>query len=330
MTQQDEARRAQPGPVGSLLFSLLVPSCLMAQAWVFPKGEGAVSLSYQNLYVTHHVDSTGLALDRGHIFADSVSLDVEYSLTNRLAARVSLPYVASSYVGDHPHTWLDNGDYHSTFQDYGVDVRYNVSQRPLVITPFFRAVIPSHSYEYFAHSAVGMRLHEYHLGTNVGRRLNPFLPKGYVQASYSYAFVERIVGIAPNRSDVEFQVGYFLKPRFSLSGTGHWMHTHSGVDLLSGVPNGGLTDEQWPHHDQIAKARLFDLDGGAALAVNPSLQILVSVARSLTGVNGHFHAAVVTVALSRTFGNRFGVEKAALGPAGESVPPPGGPGPKAP
>jgi hypothetical protein len=173
------------------------------------------------------------------------------------------------------------------------------------LTPFFRAVIPSHGYQYFAHSAVGRDQREFHLGANFGRRLNPVIPKAFVQARYSYAFVERVLGIAPNRSDTEFQLGYFLTRRLSLLGTGQWMHTHSGLDLSYGVFQSGLTADQYPHHDQIARSSLLDLGGGAAYAVNGTLEMFLSVARSVEGRNGHLHAAVVTVGLSRTFGGRL-------------------------
>src|SRR5262249_42666558 len=199
---------------GWLLAVLVGPAYLLGQAWVLPKGQGIVTLAYQNIYVHNHVDTSGVPVDVGHIFSDAVGLDLDYSLTDKLAARVSLPYAAGKYVGDYPHpSWVDNGNFHSTFQDFGIDVRYNIWQRPLLITPFFHAVIPSHGYEYFAHAAAGTDRHEYHAGVNLARRLNPFLPKAYAQARYSYAFVEEDVGVKPNRSNFEYQVGYFLKPR---------------------------------------------------------------------------------------------------------------------
>jgi hypothetical protein len=181
-----------------------------------------------------------------------------------------------------------------------------------VLTPFFRTISPSHSYEYFAHSAVGRGLHEYQTGINLGRRLNPVLPKAYIQARYSYAFVERILGIAPNRSNVEGQLGYIVKPRLTLLGSVQWMYTHNGVDLAFGVPNAGLTAEQFQHHDQIAKASLVDLGGGLGYSVSPSWQVFTSFARSVTGQNGHLHGAVTTVGISRSFGTRFAAESASV------------------
>jgi hypothetical protein len=252
-----------------------------------------------------------------------LTLDVDYSLTGNLAVRVAVPYIVGKYYGPRPHQIpIDDGTYHSTFQDFTTDVRYNLSKHHVVLTPFFRVVVPSNSYPYFAHSAAGRDQREIHLGTNIGRRLNPLLPKAYLQAQYSYAFVERVLGIAPNRSNIEYQLGYFVTPRFSLLGTGQWTYTHSGLDFNYAIFHVGLVGEQWIHHDQIGKSSLLDLGGGASFAVAPSWQMFLTVARSINGRNGHLHAAVVTIGMSRTFGSGSLVERASLGPKGSSVPGP--------
>ena len=305
-----------------LLFAVLViPSALSAQAWLFPKGEGSVSLSYQNLYVADHVYESSDAHDVGHILSHALTLDVDYSLTGDLAVRVAVPYIAARYYGPKPHQLpMDDGAYHSTLQDFTTDVRYNLTKRRVVLTPFFRVVVPSNTYTYFAHSAAGRDQREFHVGTNLGRRLDPLIPKAYIQAQYSYAFVERVLGVAPNRSNVEFQLGYFLNPRLSLLGTGQWMYTHSGVNLDFNLFHAGLLPDQWIHHDQIARSSLFDLGGGGSFAVTPLWQMFLTVAHSVEGRNGHLHAAVVTIGVSRSFGAKSAVEGASLGPGGESVP----------
>jgi hypothetical protein len=252
-----------------------------------------------------------------------LTLDVDYSLSDKLAVRVAAPYIAGKYSGTKPHQLPeDDGTYHATVQDFTTDIRYNLTKRRVVVTPFFRAVVPSNSYTYFAHSAAGRDQREYHVGANAGRRLDPLIPKAYVQAQYSYAFVERVLGIAPNRSNVEFQLGYFLTPRISVLASEQWMHTHSGVDLNFNLFHAGLPADQWIHHDQIAKASLVDLGGGATFAVTESWQMFLSVAHSIEGRNGHLHAAVVTVGFSRVFGAQAAAERTSLGPAGESVPGP--------
>jgi hypothetical protein len=279
---------------------------LFGQAWLSPKGEGTLSLSYQYILVRNHYFSTGVPEDVGHVFSHAMTMDVDYSLTDKLALRVAIPFVAAKYTGQKPHQLpADDGTYHSTFQDFAIDLRYQVTKRRIVLAPFFRAVIPSNGYTYFAHSAVGRDLREYQTGMNFGRRLNPVLPKAYLQARYSYAFVERIVGIAPNRSAVEAQLGYFVSRRLSVMGQGQWMHTHAGVDHLFGVYHGGLPDDLYPHHDQIGKASLLDLGGGAAYSVNRALVVFLSLGHSMEGRNTHAHAAVLTVGFSRSFGGLF-------------------------
>jgi hypothetical protein len=300
---------------------LVIPSSILAQAWLSPKGEGTISLSYQNQYVADHVFENRDAHDIGHILSHALTLDVDYSLTGNLAVRVALPFVAGKYYGPAPHqVSRDGGTYQSTFQDFVADVRYRLTKRHTAVTPFFRAVVPSNSYPYFAHSAAGRDQREFHLGTNVGRRLDPLIPKAFVQAQYSYAFVERVLGIAPNRSNLEAQIGYVLTPRIALIATGQWMYTHSGLDLNYYLYQVGLSDDQWIHHDQIAKSSLLDLGGGTSLAITPSWQMFLTMARSIEGRNAHLHAAVVTIGVSRSFGMRSRVEKASLRPGCEPVP----------
>ena len=297
-----------------LIAFLLVPSSLFAQAWLSPKGEGTVSLGYQHSYARYHVFSKGERVDSGHIQSHGLNLDVDYSLADRLALTIGLPYITGKYSGSIPHQLpIDGGTYHGTFQDFRIDLRYNISNRPVVITPFFEAIIPSHNYEYFAHSAVGRDLHEYHVGANLGRRLDPVLSNAYFQVRHSYVFVERTLGVAPNRSDTEFQFGYFLTPRVSLLGLGSWHLTHSGIDYTYKVFPADLTAQQFLHHDQIGKSNILDVGGGAAFSLSPSLYVSASVMHSLRVRNGHAHAAVVAVGLSWSFRTRFASPMASSG-----------------
>jgi len=301
----------------------LIPTSLSAQAWLFPQGEGSVSFYSQYLYTNQHASYTGQTFNLGQIFSESLIMDTDYSLTNKLAVRVALPYIFGKYDGTHPHpTTPDNGDWHSTFQNFTADLRYNVSSRRVVFTPFVRLVMPSHNYEYFAHAAVGRDLREYHVGFNIARRLDPILPKAFLQAQYSYAFVERVLNIAPNRSNVDAQIGYFLTPRLTLLASTQWIHTYSGVNANFDLPQAGLSGEQWLHHDQISKATLTDVGGGFSFAVNRKVEMFVSFARSVEGTNGHLHDALVTIGVSRTFSTKFGAEDPSTSTIAQGMPAP--------
>jgi len=51
---------------------LVIPSSILAQAWLSPKGEGTVSLNYQNQYVADHVFENADAHDIGHILSHAL------------------------------------------------------------------------------------------------------------------------------------------------------------------------------------------------------------------------------------------------------------------
>jgi hypothetical protein len=101
--------------------------------------------------------------------------------------------------------------------------------RHLFVTPFVAAVIPTHHYETRGHTAVGRDLRELQVGVNVGRDLEEIIPRTYFQARYSYAFVQNVEQFGLNRSNVDWEFGYYAKPRVSLRFTGAWQYTYSGL-----------------------------------------------------------------------------------------------------
>ena len=50
-----------------LVTSLLLADVALGQAWVPPKGEGEMALSYQNLFTKEHFNGDGSRHDYGHI-----------------------------------------------------------------------------------------------------------------------------------------------------------------------------------------------------------------------------------------------------------------------
>src|SRR5262245_43474494 len=70
---------------GLLLVLGSISPSLQAQAWLFPKGGGTVTLSYQNVLMRYHVDGTGKKFDFGRTITHVMSVDTDYSVTDRLA-----------------------------------------------------------------------------------------------------------------------------------------------------------------------------------------------------------------------------------------------------
>ena len=268
-----------------------------AQAWLPPKGEASFSLGYGNAFVNKHYLGTSadpgdnVENDFGHIRSQSVEIGLGYGLTDRLAASVAIPYILTKYYGTpgqnfFPHTIsIDDGQYHGIFQDFKINLSYQALQGRVAVAPFVSAVIPSHSYTYFAHAAAGRDLHEYLLGSSFGARLDQLLAGSYVELTYSYAFVEHVLGIHHDRSNGLLELGYFLTPSLSMRGIATGFYTHGGV-------NGVAADRLPPpeiflHHDQIGHESGISVGGGLSYVLTGSTELYVAYLTQVQGRGGH-------------------------------------------
>jgi len=106
--------------------------------------------------VHDHFNSDGSRAQIGYIYSQSLLFLADYGLTDRLAVNLSVPYVRAKYVGDmfYAHKpallafpnnapFIDDGAYRGSLQDIGFGVRYNIAARPVTLTPFIGANLPS-------------------------------------------------------------------------------------------------------------------------------------------------------------------------------------------
>jgi hypothetical protein len=303
------------------VLSLLLASSfsVLAQAWLSPKGDGVVTVLYQNDIERLHSFSDGRTKDRGHTYLDGVFVNTDLSLTDKLAVSVSLPFIAGKYVGPFPHLLvrgdpntavaLDDGNYQGGFQDFRFNARYALSQRDLKIAPFFQATIPSHSYPTLGHAASGFDESEYRVGVSVGRRLNPILPNAFIQGQYAFGMTPEVAAnIAPKRSYAELQFGYLLNRRISLQGSSVLTWSHNGLDFDYNLFPNNLTEEQYLNHDRISRAKLLDASGSITFQVNRSTNFFLSVGHSFYGTNGHLRYLVTTVGFTKAFSTKLSAE----------------------
>jgi len=303
-----------------MVFPLAAPRPAAAQAWVPSKGEGNFSITYENLFLRDHWYADGSRHDIGHIRLNGMVQNVEYGLTDRIAVNLSLPYIIGKYKGPFPHVnagHTDDGHYHGTFQDFRLGLRYNLRTHPAVITPMVELIVPSHPYEQFAHSLAGYDLREYRVGVNVGRRLNPILPRAFVQTRYTYAVVEKKLGIRPNRSRLDSQFSYFVTRRLSLSAIELLQITHSGLDFPKDFPS--RKDERWRRHAQISRLNFLNLGFGAGFAVSERVELFGSYGTDVWGQNGHALNRIMTFGVNWNFRTRRFVRQAYANPSCDSV-----------
>lgn len=276
---------------------------MYGQAWIPRRGEGSVAVVYQNMAVVDHLNGDGSRFDGGRIQAHGILMYTEYGLGSKLALNFSVPYITSSYHGDRPHQLpIDNGDYHGTFQDFGMGLRYSFPSHGFAITPFVAAVVPSHGYEFFAHSAVGNHVPELRLGAYVGRQLSPVIRNAYFQIRCSYAIVKKVDGVRPNHSNFDSEVGYFLTRRVAVRALESFQVSQDGYDTPQDFPS--RTDYRWRHHDQTLRVNFLNLGGGVSVAVSKSMDVFASLITTVWGENGHALQRGLSVGANWSFRTR--------------------------
>ena len=157
---------------------------LNAQAWIPTKGEGTVSLTYQNYDVAGHYDARGRKNNNGGTQSHVAVAEVDYGITDTIGLTVNLPFIASKYTGPpiyfvggietHPGP-LDDGTYHGAFQDVRVEVRRLFWAGPIPVAPFIGASFPTHDYETVGEAVPGRHRRDLQIGANVGINLDRLL-----------------------------------------------------------------------------------------------------------------------------------------------------------
>jgi hypothetical protein len=280
-----------------------------AQAWVPESGEGEFSLIYQNVYTRDHLDANGAPIDAGKIRVVALIESFDLGVTNKLAVTTSIPLVAGKYNGSFPHQFpIDNGNYHGGIGDMRLAVRYQLRERPLTFTPFLSVSFPTVPYQHFAHSAIGSDMWEISLGVSAGRRLDPWLPKTYVQTRYAYVITQNVsipsfhYSVRPNRSRIDAEIGYFLTRRLAVRGLATSQVTHDGLDAGAFPPSSmTLSNELWRHHDQISAMHYLNAGVGVSFSVNRKVDTFVAFEKTAWGENTHALNAGISAGVTWTF-----------------------------
>lgn len=304
----------------SLLFALLVVSTASAagQAWLPERGEGTFSTSFDYVDFKGHFRSDGSRTPEAASRSRSFLFDVEYGVTDRLAITLSLPVVSARYASNNPpsdvllmlfnqtvqaiggqfytHHFLDDLHYHTALQDFRLNARYSLVSSPIAITPFIASVLPSHDYAFVGESAPGRNLKEFQFGTDVGRRLNPFLRKGYFDGQLAFAIPEQALNIRTTRTNVALEMGYLLNHKLAFRGFGQWQHTFNGLHFPADL----TTPEITLTHERLLKANYWHLGGGMSYAITPNTDISADVVTFVSGSDTHYGTGA-SIGIARSF-----------------------------
>ena len=287
--------------------TVAVPDRVHAQsAWVPFGGEANVSFDFHSLDYGGHYDETGTKLEGvGATQSFYAIVKFEYGLTDHLAVTARLPYVASRYTGalDEPilvsilkkydeyrginpaaGVSVDTGDYYGALQDFVFTLRYNVLERGLTVTPVLGVIVPSHDYRTIGEAAAGQGLKVLQAGVNVGRLLDPMLPKAYVHTRYTYSFVEEYRDIPLDRSTAEFEVGYGIVPTVVVRALANWMTTHGGLSFEESLQDLSL----FLQHDRLLSSSHWHLGAAATVTLTDALDLDASFFKFVTGATTRY------------------------------------------
>lgn len=263
----------------------LAPVAAHAQAWLPPQGSFSYSIDYSNVLNKEHYTATGDEVDVGHTDLDIMSLSGSYSPSDRIAINATLPVVRSRYrgpgLGGHDHE-IDDGTWHTTVTDLQISVNFQVTEGPVAFAPYVGAVIPTHDYTTFGHSASGRDLNELWLGFYSAVSLNEWIPRTYVQVRGNYAFVEKVQDIAHDRINATLEIGHFLNQSWNIRALVSRQWTDGGIN----VPV-LLTSPLFPDHDRLADEEFTSVGAGGTWIINNRLSVYGLYMEAIEGSNAH-------------------------------------------
>jgi hypothetical protein len=310
-----------------VLLSLGTAATARAQAFVPPKGDAFASVVFTNMFVENHF-LPDRRVDVGHIDSNVALFDLTYGLTDRAAVTIGIPLVVSRYQGAFPHQPAnpdapDNSGWNSTFSDFRFSARYNLLRGPVAITPYVGSLVPSHAYDYVAHAAPGKNMRELQVGVAAAGLLDRFVPGMFVQGRYGFAVVEETVGIRPNYSSGDVEVGYFVTPSVRVFGMAAGRYSLDGIDLpIPPIARVVLPPEQLLNHDRIVREHFLNLSAGASVSLTESVDLFGAFMKQVTGRNTHEISRGISVGMSWAFKRQRNDEAATSAPSQRPSPAP--------
>jgi hypothetical protein len=250
-----------------------------------PAGVGIVSVVYQDIDNTYHRLTDGSLLDGFDSLSAGALFAVDYALTDRFSFTVGLPYVGSKYTGPEPSLFLLPIDecfcWNHGWQDLGATVRYNLSNRAFAVTPSLSVGVPSHNYDYFGEAALGRNLKELRIGVDVGQRFDAISPRLSVSGRYSYAFVEKVLDLPNNRSNMGVEAGFMVTRKLQTRVGFSWQRSHGGLRSTEFT-----SDEYIEQFDRLLRDNNFHISGGVAYSL-PRLDVFASYIHYADGSDTH-------------------------------------------
>jgi len=270
-------------------------------------GHGHFFVSYQFIHVDGFEATTG-ELPIGTTDTHTLNFELDYQLNDRWGFDIGIPLVRKRYQGPGAHNpaliippqdskFIDDGEYHTDFQDWHLAVRYRLRDDDWRIEPFAALGVPSNDYPFFAHAAVGQNL----LKFDVGSRFiyTPPISDAWYRLDVSYVFVEETLGTNIDHWRVNGEAGYFFSPRLSAR-VFFLLKEGNGLDFPDDFPP-PRNDFYWYQHDRMVKHNYINAGLGLDWTLNDRYQLSFSWMTMVHADQVHIMKYAFTLGIARSF-----------------------------
>jgi len=281
-----------------LAAALAAPGSAGAQATLPSPGVGAVGVSFQVIENTGHLITDGTYIDNGRSRSASLFFDVEYGIARRWAVAFGVPLVFARYTDDDDPPPALGGIqpadacrcWHAGWQDVGLATRFNLVDtldHVTAVTSSLEVGVPSHAYEYRGEAVLGRRLREVRVAVDASHRLDPLSRRVTVSARYAYAFVEQVLDVPNNRSNLTAEVSVRASATVAVRGFASWQWTHGGLR----APMDLTTPELVAEHDRMLRDNRTHVGGGVSGRL-PRADVFATFTYFASGTDSHRGYAV--------------------------------------
>jgi Putative MetA-pathway of phenol degradation len=290
------------------LVAALWTVCLTGVALVaHGESRGSWSLTYQQIKVEEAEVNTG-RVDLGRVDTQSLEVAIDYPLTDRLRVHAGIPFVRKRHKGPGQHQpanipgredapFIDDGKYHSNWQDFVLGFSYLAVDRPrFQVEPFASYGVPSSDYPFFGNAAVGQNLWHVQIGSRF--TYVPLFSDFYFRFDPSYTFVEKTLGQSVNHWRAHFEVGYWFSHNF----TGRafvFSKYGDGLEVPDDFPS--MMSEEWYQHDRLLKHNYTNAGIGADWQINGRTRLRSSALRMVDADNVHVVDYAFSLGVTRSF-----------------------------
>ena len=271
------------------------------------KGDGSFRVEYQFVETGDFESSVG-PLDIGETQAHVFMFSGSYEVSDRWTLSASLPWIKKRHQGALPHnptldlteypeadqTLVDDGNFHSDWQDLYVNAMFDAYEgERWSVSPFVSVGLPTNSYPFYAHAAVGRNI--WHVPVGAAISFKPYFSDFSFHGDIAYVFTEKSLDVNIDHWLINLDLAYYVTPALAPRVFVSIKHSTSGLSFPDDFDVSALNDEAWYFHDRTIKHNFvnagvgFDwllndkymLSGSALTMVNPDQVNTVDIGLSL-------------------------------------------------